>query len=162
MKIKIELISETFFFLDGLNISKPDGSVDVDLEDKSDDFISSIITSISVGVLSSNKKPADLIGLIKNDKKLESLSKRLGIEIGKIKDTTKAKPEIIKVELEEPQIESTEDEVNEIFTKLLKGSNRVVSTRIKDAVLSDEDKATALKIEKEGRNRAVVKKLLGE
>ena len=165
MKIKLSLIDKNFFFLDGLNIVKGQEE-EVDLADKADTFIASIASSIAVGILKSETTHSVLIGLIKEDSYREVMARRLRVDLNKTQDVIKTKPVITNIEVEEveevelsPELEVVEDPDKDLHTLLL-GSNRSVSTKLKAADLSNEDKDKLLEVEKNGKNRAVVKKIL--
>ena len=165
MKIKLSLIDKNFFFLDGLNIVKGEEQ-EIDLAGQSDTFIASIASSIAVGILKSETTHSVLIGLIKENNYREVMARRLRVDLSKTQDVIETKPVITNIVVEEipepePEVEEAPKDTNdEELYSLLKGSNRSVSSKIKDADLSSEDKSKLLKAEEDGRNRAVVKKLL--
>jgi len=160
MKIKLSLIDKNFFFLDGLNIVKGQEE-EVDLAGKPDTFIASIASSIAVGILKSETTHSVVVGLMKEDDYRNVMAKRLRVDLNKTQDVIKTKPVITNIEVEEePEPEAVEDPDKDLHTLLL-GSNRSVSTKLKAADLTSEDKEKLLAAEKDGKNRAVVKKLLG-
>ena len=176
MKLKLSLIDKNFFFLDGLNIVKGEEQ-EIDLADKSDTFISSIASSIAVGILKSETTHSVLVGLIKEKNYRELMARRLRVDLSKTQDVIETKPVITNIEVEVEEVveeeiivaEEVEEEVleevvedhDEALYSLLLGSNRSVSTKLKNADLSTEDKKRLLESEKSGKNRAVVKKILG-
>jgi len=167
MKINVSLIDKTFFFLEGLNISKGKGVEVVDLDNKSDSFYSSLASSIGFGILKSDMPHGDIVRLIRNEDLRESVAKRLKVDLSKkieekIIDVIETDVEIVRIETEEPITESIPEEVDEIFKNILKGTNKIVSNRLKDLDLSEEDRVGLLDMEKEGKNRVVIKRLLGE
>ena len=157
MKIKLSLIDKNFFFLGDFNMVKGEEQ-EVDLADKPDTFIASIASSIAVGILKSETTHNVLVGLIKEEDYRSSMARKLRVDLNKTQDLIEVKPVITNIEVEE--VEKVEEDYNEYLYSLLLGSNRSVSTKIKEADLSDEDKEALLESEKNGKNRAVVKKLL--
>ncbi|RLA68504.1 MAG: hypothetical protein DRQ78_00010 [Epsilonproteobacteria bacterium] len=160
MKIKLSLIDKNFFFLGDFNMVKGEEQ-EVDLADKPDTFIASIASSIAVGILKSETTHNVLVGLIKEEDYRSSMARKLRVDLNKTQDLIEVKPVITNIEVEEvEEVEKVEEDYNEYLYSLLLGSNRSVSTKIKEADLSDEDKEALLESEKNGKNRAVVKKLL--
>jgi len=167
MKINVSLIDKTFFFLGDLNVSKTKGSEIVDLSNKNDGFYSSLANAIGLGILKSDMSHGELVKMIRDEDLRRSVAKKLKVDLSKVvekkvineEDTT---VEIIGIETDEVVKEQTIEEVDETFRNLLKGTNRVVTSRLKDLDLSEEDKVGLLVVEKEGKNRVVIKKLLGE
>ena len=180
MLIKITLLKKAFFFLEGLNLKKADGEVEVDLSDKSDSFKATIARSIVSGILTSDADPAEIVELVEN----ELFKSNLKGDVTNISDTSfsdeiETVAEVVAVEVEEeesedeeaeeaeesefedaPSVEEIDEALGEDISEILKGTNKSVSNKIRNADLSADDKAALLAIEKDGRNRTVIKKLL--
>jgi len=170
MKIKVTLQNKNFYFLDGLNLVKGQEE-EIDLSIKMDPFLASIASSIALGYLKSDIAYGVVVGLIKEESYRNIMAQRLNVDLSKFKDEIKTEAVITNIEVEEVVVEEVTEVVaeveevvqadpNEELYSLLKGSNRSVSTKIKAATLSDEDIAMLLEAEENGKNRAVVRKLL--
>jgi len=180
MKITIELIEKTFFFLDNINISRADGVVEIDLSEQTDNVCAKIAAAVAVGIIKSNTQIQKIIHAIENAEIKAETLEQLGFtqptQSLEINDEVVSKPEVIEVavevEADEVAVEIVEAEVeaeieveavitDEELNELLQGANRAVTSQIRAAKLSDEDSARLLALETEGKNRATVKKVIG-
>lgn len=178
MKITIELIEKTFFFLDNINISRADGVVEIDLSKQTDNVCAKIAAAVAVGIIKSNTQIQKIIHAIENAEVKAETLEQLGFtqptQSLEINDEVVSKPEVIEVvtevEVDEVAVEEVETvaeaEVEVVITDeelsaLLQGANRSVTSQIRAAKLSDEDSARLLELETEGKDRATVKKVIG-
>ena len=165
MLIKISLLKKSFFFLDGLNLKRADGEVEVELSTKTDAFKATIARSISSGILRSDTDPSEVLSLIEDNLFKDNL-KAVILPIGNdFIDVVESEVEIMDVEVEEviapPEAEQIDAAVDGKVFDILKGTNKSVSAKIRTANLSDSDKETLLNREISTKNRTVIKKLLG-
>lgn len=172
MKIKIELQEKTFFFLDGINITKSDGQVELDLSDRTDNVIGTVASSIAMGILKSDTAYPRIVEEIKNLDIQREIRIRLGIDHSDFQSVEEVAVEIVAVEIEESapveEDETAEEEVEvgaeesrSITPAILQGAAKTVATKIKAMDLSENESKVLLAMEVSGKNRAIIKKLLG-
>lgn len=166
MKIKIELQEKTFFFLDGINISKKDGVVELDLSDKPDNVIGTVASSIAMGILRSDTAYPQIVEAIKDEHKRKEAKSLLDIGEPDFESTEEAEVQIVEVEIEEVEQSEAAEEVEEVTTRsitpdMLQGAAKSVAAKIKKMKLSEDESKVLLAMEVAGKNRVIIKKLLG-
>lgn len=175
MEIKIKLLSKAFLFIDNFGLTKSDGEKVLDLTNRSDSFIKTVITNLAYGISEADVDWKDLISLIKDSNIRKDVEDQLGVNVSIFSDTIDAVTEVLEIVTEEV-IEETEEEQEEVpmqdtlpeenkipemnLADLLEGTTKIVSRRLLNADLSDEDKATLLSLETQGKDRVAVKSLL--
>lgn len=177
MLVKLESVYNTFFFLEDLCLTRGKGPQSVDLTDRTDSFIQVIATSVSTGLLAADKSVTELVNLIKDPLTKQNVALSIGLQIEpQFADTVTTEVEVIEVIAEDAETPSepvvtggvedeSDDETAEEadpFADLLEGTVKAVTAKIKNADLTEEQKAQVSELEKKGKNRSAVLSAINE
>lgn len=177
MLVKLKSVYNTFFFLEDLCLTRGKEPQAVDLTDRTDSFIQVIATSVSTGLLAADKSVTELVNIIKDPLIKHNLALAIGVQVDSVfADTATAEIEVIEVitettetpiepvatdSVEELSDEETADEADP-FADLLEGTVKAVTAKIKNADLTEEQKAQVSELEQKGKNRSAVLSAINE
>ncbi len=178
MLVNLESVYNTFFFLEDLCLTRGQRPHPVDLTDRTDSFIQVIATSISTGLLAADKSVTEIVESIIDPVTRQNVALSLGVKVESIfSDTVTAEVEVIEVieevaEEANPSIEADtdgaekepEEEAEQVdpFGDILEGSAKAIAAKIKNADLTEEQKAQLLELEKNGKSRSAVLSIINE
>lgn len=162
MKIKASLVHRTFLFIESYALSKMDGEVEIDLADKSDLFKKVLVLSIIGGSVVSNVDYKDILETIKDNNLKLALKLSFGlIPATAFEDVQDAPVEVLEAVVEDIPVEDTADKFA-YLESLLEGSNKDIARKLKEANLTDEEKAALIAKEAAGKDRNGIKILIKE
>ena len=161
MKITVQLTRSTFYFLEDIALSKG-GITTVEIDNRSDSFLSSLIASIHGGILEADIGIEDLISMIKDNYTRLGLKVRYGFDADEKDLRIKEEAEAVIVSVEEaPESDEADEspapEASEVdLEKILSGSAKSVLAAIKNDGLTDEQLGSMLELEKANKGRAMI------
>lgn len=164
MKITVQLIRSTFYFLEDISLTKG-GITQVDMDNRSDSFISSLVASIKGGILEADIGVEDLICMVKDNYTRLGLKVRYGLEADEKDLVIKEEAEAVIISVDE-KTDEVDEAVNEEaeqeapvevdLQKILAGSAKNVLASIKNDGLTDEQLESMLELEKANKGRAMI------
>ncbi len=165
MIINVKLIRSTFFFLDEITLRKGGDPTAIDISQRSDGFIKSILLALRADILEADIELQDLVKFIKDIPTRIEAQRFLGIpeDIIEVKAYVEVEAEDV-VEAVEPTENAVEDKGDSdeegqkegVLDDLLEGNVKQVVAKIRQAKLSDEQKIELISIEEAGKNRSIV------
>ena len=165
MIINVKLIRSTFFFLDEITLKKGEDPTAIDISQRSDGFIKSILLALRADILEADIELQDLVKFIKDIPTRVEAQRYLGIpeDIIEVKAYVEVEAEDV-VEALEPAEDvvvnkGTDDEKGQeegLLGDVLEGNVKQVVAKIRQAKLSDEQKIELISIEEAGKNRSIV------
>lgn len=164
MKITVQLTRSTFYFLEDVSLTKG-GITQVDMDNRSDSFISSLVASIKGGILEADIGVEDLICMVKDNYTRLGLKVRYGLDADEKDLTIKEEAEAVVISVDE-KIDEVDEAVSEEtepetpaevdLQKILAGSAKNVLASIKNDGLTDEQLESMLELEKANKGRAMI------
>lgn len=164
MKITVQLTRSTFYFLEDVSLTKG-GITQVDMDNRSDSFISSLVASIKGGILEADIGVEDLICMVKDNYTRLGLKVRYGLEADEKDLVIKEEAEAVIISVDE-KTDEIDEAVNEEaeqeapvevdLQKILAGSAKNVLASIKNDGLTDEQLESMLELEKANKGRAMI------
>ena len=184
MKIKVKLLSSTYYFLSDITLTKEGGETELDLEGRSDHIIRSLAVAVRGGTLSCDKTFKELVDIIQDQEIRVSTQMSLGLPVAEFTDTVKAGPfTVASVEEKEKEVEvvievdpdtededpaetdpTGEEEEDDLLDveSFLKGNSKSVIISIKKSDLTDAQRKALIEKEGSGANRSsVIRQLKG-
>lgn len=164
MKITVQLTRSTFYFLEDISLTKG-GITQIDMDNRSDSFISSLVASIKGGILEADIGVEDLICMVKDNYTRLGLKVRYGLDADEKDLVIKEEAEAVIIsvdektdEVDEAVSEEAEPEapVEVDLQKILAGSAKNVLASIKNDGLTDEQLESMLELEKANKGRAMI------
>lgn len=165
MIINVKLIRSTFFFLDEVTLKKGEDPTELDISQRSDGFIKSILLALKSGILEADIEMEDLIRFIKDIPTRIEAQRFLGIpeDIIEVKahvevDAEDAVEAVEPVEdvVEDKGTDNEEGQKEGVLSDHLEGNVKQVVAKLRQAKLSDEQKIELISIEEAGKNRSIV------
>jgi len=164
MKITVQLTRSTFYFLEDVSLTKG-GITQVDMDNRSDSFISSLVASIKGGILEADIGVEDLICMVKDNYTRLGLKIRYGLDADEKDLAIKEEAEAVVISVDE-KIDEVDEAVSEEvepeapaevdLQKILAGSAKNVLASIKNDGLTDEQLESMLELEKANKGRAMI------
>lgn len=164
MKITVQLTRSTFYFLEDVSLTKG-GITQVDMDNRSDSFISSLVASIKGGILEADIGVEDLICMVKDNYTRLGLKIRYGLDADEKDLTIKEEAEAVVISVDE-KINEVDEAVSEEaepeapaevdLQKILAGSAKNVLASIKNDGLTNEQLESMLELEKANKGRAMI------
>ncbi len=164
MKITVQLTRSTFYFLEDISLTKG-GITQIDMDNRSDSFISSLVASIKGGILEADIGVEDLICMVKDNYTRLGLKVRYGLEADEKDLVIKEEAEAVIISVDE-KTDEIDEAVNEEaeqeapvevdLQKILAGSAKNVLASIKNDGLTDEQLESMLELEKANKGRAMI------
>lgn len=157
-EIEVTLVDKSFLFIDDLNLSKGQ-KTKVNLESKSDAFLSTVAQSIALGILISETNYRDIIKLIESEEVKLEVKRNLGILKEEFNDKSTVQEEVQKEEKviepkkEESSSSKIEDKQEETSNDSESSSDESVEDKEEVRNYSDDKLAEMLK----GNNKTVSK-----
>lgn len=166
MIINVKLIRSTFFFLDDLTLRKGEDPTAIDISQRSDGFIKSILLAIKGDIIEADIDLQDLVKFIKDIPTRIESQRFLGVpeDIIEVKAYVEVEAEDVAESIE-PVETTVEDEGNSneegqedqgMLIDILDGNVKQVVAKIRQSNLSDEQKIELISIEEAGKNRSIV------
>lgn len=175
--IQIKNKSRNFMFFGSLTLTGREVKT-VDTKDLNDKEIATIANSISVGSLSADVEAIDVANEIRDAKVKAAVLAKLGVKVEAtevvFEDKQDAPVEVVEVEVEAETEQQQEEvvEAEEIPTPeeakekaidladLISGTAAEVKRKLKDVVLTDEEKLELVDLEKADKNRSSIVDLI--
>lgn len=160
MKITVQLTRSTFYFLEDVSLTKG-GITQVDMDNRSDSFISSLVASIKGGILEADIGVEDLICMVKDNYTRLGLKVRYGLDADEKDLAIKEEAEAVIISIDEADETVGEEAEQEApvkvdLQKILAGSAKNVLASIKNDGLTDEQLESMLELEKANKGRAMI------
>lgn len=160
MKITVQLTRSTFYFLEDVSLTKG-GITQVDMDNRSDGFISSLVASIKGGILEADIGVEDLICMVKDNYTRLGLKVRYGLDTDEKDLAIKEEAEAVIISIDEADETVGEEAEQEApvevdLQKILAGSAKNVLASIKNDGLTDEQLESMLELEKANKGRAMI------
>jgi hypothetical protein len=167
MKITVQLTRSTFYFLEDVSLTKG-GITQVDMDNRSDSFISSLVASIKGGILEADIGVEDLICMVKDNYTRLGLKIRYGLDADEKDLAIKEEAEAVVISVDEKidEVDEVDEAVSEEvepeapaevdLQKILAGSAKNVLASIKNDGLTDEQLESMLELEKANKGRAMI------
>lgn len=179
--IQIKNKSRNFMFFGSLTLTGREVKT-VDTKDLNDKEIATIANSISVGSLNADVEAIDVANEIKDVKIKAAVLAKLGVKVEAaevvFEDKQDAPVEVVEVEVEaetEAETETEQEETVEAeevptpeeakekaidLADLISGTAAEVKRKLKDVVLTDEEKLELVDLEKADKNRSSIVDLI--
>ena len=160
MKITVQLTRSTFYFLEDVSLTKG-GITQIDMDNRSDSFISSLVASIKGGILEADIGVEDLICMVKDNYTRLGLKVRYGLDADEKDLAIKEEAEAVIISIDEADETVGEEAEQEApvevdLQKILAGSAKNVLASIKNDGLTDEQLESMLELEKANKGRAMI------